>query len=323
MGGKIGVKSTPGRGSCFWFEASLQPAATPTVRRRTPRSDADMPPPVAVAAARKLRVLVAEDNKINQQLARMLLTKAGHAVEIADNGEEAVAAVGAADYDVVLMDIQMPVLDGIEATRHIRALPPPKNAVPIIAVTAHAMAGAREEYLASGMDGYLSKPLDPNALLHTLAAYAGSGQSPAAPAATAPGTDLDAVFDADAIATLEKYLPASSVRELLAMFVDQIAAQIEPIRHAAGERNMNALGREAHSLAGSAGNIGAGRLSQLARELEAACERGDHNAATEQSHRVIAAATVAATAARAWLDERGPAAETIATLQPQPAKQVA
>jgi PAS domain S-box-containing protein len=319
MGGRIGVKSALGRGSCFWFEASLEPAASPAARRAAGIAPQEQHP----TAARALRVLVAEDNKINQQLARMLLVKAGHTVEIAENGEAAVAAMRAGDYDVVLMDIQMPVLDGIEATRHIRALPPPKNAVPIIAVTAHAMTGAREEYLASGMDGYLSKPLDPSALLRTLEAYSGSAQSPAAPAAAEPETALDAAFDIDTVASLEKYLPASSVRELLAMFVDQIAGQIGPIRDAAAGSDFETLGREAHSLAGSAGNIGASRLSQLARELEAACKTGDRNAVTERSHRVAAAATAAADTVRAWLDERRTPPEAIAALEPQPAKQVA
>jgi CheY-like chemotaxis protein len=260
-------------------------------------------------------VLVAEDNKINQQLARMLLTKAGYTVDIADNGEEAVTAIRAADYDVVLMDVQMPILDGIEATRHIRALPPPKNAVPIIAVTAHAMTGAREEYLASGMDGYLSKPLDPSALLRTLEAYAGSAPPTASVTAT-PAPTCDAIFDPDAIAALEKYLPPSSIRELLAMFVDQIDSQIVPLRSAAAARDLDPLGREAHSLAGSAGNIGLSRLSLVARELEAACKVGDADAAVELSDRVVAAATAAATAVRAWLEERSPPPQALAPLRP-------
>jgi PAS domain S-box-containing protein len=319
MGGRIGVKSRLGHGSCFWFEASLRPAARPAAGRRAPHCGADLAP--QPAPTRQLRVLVAEDNKINQQLARMLLVKAGHAVEIADNGEAAVTAVRAAEYDVVLMDVQMPVLDGIEATRHIRALPAPKNAVPIIAVTAHAMTGAREEYLASGMDGYLSKPLDPNALLRLLDAYAGSAHPAAAPRPAGPATPLDAVFDTSTIASLEEYLPASSVRDLLALFVDQIDAQTEPIRRAAAAQDLGALGREAHSLAGSAGNIGAARLSRLARELEAACKTGDPNAAAKQSRRVAAASAAAAAAVRTWLGS--PEAAAIAALQPQPAKQVA
>jgi len=121
------------------------------------------------AAARPLNVLVAEDNKINQQYAMMLLTKAGHKVELAQNGHEAVDAVRRADFDVVLMDVQMPELDGVQATKQIRALPEPKRSVPIIAMTAHAMAGAKEQYLAAGMDDYISKPVQPQVLLQKLA----------------------------------------------------------------------------------------------------------------------------------------------------------
>src|SRR5215813_11789772 len=90
----------------------------------------------------------------------MMLRKADHQVDVADNGELAIEAVRAGNFDVVLMDVQMPVLDGVQATKRIRALPPPRNAVPIIALTAHAMEGAREEYLAAEMDDYLTKPID-------------------------------------------------------------------------------------------------------------------------------------------------------------------
>ena len=116
------------------------------------------PPPGP--AIRPLRILLAEDNKINQQLVTLLLRRAAHLVDVAENGELVVEAVRNGEYDVVLMDVQMPVLDGVQATKRIRALPPPRNAVPIIALTAHAMAGAREEYLAAEMDDYLTKPID-------------------------------------------------------------------------------------------------------------------------------------------------------------------
>jgi CheY-like chemotaxis protein len=118
----------------------------------------------ASSPARSLHVLLAEDNKINQRLAVAILEHAGHRVDIADNGAQAVEAVKRQDYDVVLMDSQMPVLDGIAATRKIRALPAPKGGVPIIALTANAMLGASEEYLAAGMNDYVSKPIDASQL---------------------------------------------------------------------------------------------------------------------------------------------------------------
>ena len=121
------------------------------------------------AATGALRVLLAEDNKINQKFAVALLSKAGHQVDVAGNGLEAVDAVLHNDYDVILMDAQMPELDGIGATRQIRDMGPPKGRVPIIALTADAMAGAERQYLDAGMDDYVSKPIDAPVLLAKLA----------------------------------------------------------------------------------------------------------------------------------------------------------
>jgi len=125
-------------------------------------------------AKRPLRILLAEDNKINQQFAMVVLTKAGHTVEIAGNGHDAVDAVRRADFDVILMDVQMPDLDGVQATRQIRALPEPKCGIPIIAMTANAMSGAKDEYLTAGMNDYISKPVQPKLLLAKLAMLAES-----------------------------------------------------------------------------------------------------------------------------------------------------
>ena len=145
------------------------------------------PEPLAAAVTRSakagpLRVLLAEDNKINQKFALALLTKGGHHVEIAENGHQAVDWVRRASFDVVLMDVQMPELDGIQATRQIRDLPAPLCDLHIIAMTANAMTGAREQYLAAGMNDYISKPVDAATLMKTLAAIA-----PSAPFATSTG----------------------------------------------------------------------------------------------------------------------------------------
>jgi PAS domain S-box-containing protein len=124
--------------------------------------------PEAPSGPVSLRVLLAEDHKVNQQFALAVLSAGGHVADLAENGLEAVEAVRRVDYDVILMDVQMPECDGMEATRRIRALPSPKCDVPIIALTADAMSGSKEQYVAAGMDDYLSKPVKPLELLSKL-----------------------------------------------------------------------------------------------------------------------------------------------------------
>jgi CheY-like chemotaxis protein len=158
------------------YSARPQPAALTAKPRSSAQNHA--------SAAHSLRILLAEDNKINQQFALAVLQKAGHRVDIAENGLLAVEAVRRSDYDVVLMDIQMPELDGVEATKFIRALPYPKGRVLIIAMTANAMSGANVEYLSAGMDDYISKPVRPDMLLLRLARI-GAASSVDAVAATA------------------------------------------------------------------------------------------------------------------------------------------
>ncbi len=171
MSGDIGVSTRRGVGSTFWFELPLAIALSGLAHP----SDASQPMPLT--APRRLRILVAEDNAINQRFIAALLHKAGHTVTMVENGHQAVAAVRDGDYDVVLMDVQMPDLDGVAATLQIRALPPPKHLVPIIALTAHAMTGAKEEYLAAGMDDFVSKPIESALLLERLARLPASTQS--------------------------------------------------------------------------------------------------------------------------------------------------
>jgi two-component system, sensor histidine kinase and response regulator len=147
--------------------AAPESAALPIAPLDAPQSAAS-PAMRLPAALRPLRVLVAEDNVINQNVIRAMLAYAGHTVRIVANGAEAVAAVRDEDFDAVLMDMQMPLLDGIAATRQIRALPPPRSRVPIIALTADAMTGSKGYYVETGMDGYLIKPISIAALQQKL-----------------------------------------------------------------------------------------------------------------------------------------------------------
>jgi CheY-like chemotaxis protein len=149
-------------------------------------------------AMRPLRILVVEDNQVNQLLATVLLGKAGHRVDVAANGLEALDAVSSRPYDVALMDIQMPEMDGIAATKRIRGMSGAAGRIPIIAMTANAMKGDRERLLAAGMNDYVSKPIDKTQLFQAIARC--TGMAPAAADATGAAADPEsssADHDAD------------------------------------------------------------------------------------------------------------------------------
>ncbi|MEQ9124233.1 MAG: response regulator, partial [Alphaproteobacteria bacterium] len=156
MGGEVGVESEPGVGSTFWFTAACRIGRPENAFDPTEESAALAA--VAASAPGPFRILVAEDHPENQEIVRETLEGAGHDVTIVKDGREAVAAVASRPFDLVLLDIHMPVMDGPTATRAIRALDGRASQAPIVALTADAMVGDRERFLASGMNGYLSKP---------------------------------------------------------------------------------------------------------------------------------------------------------------------
>ena len=154
MGGEIGMRSRPGEGSTFWVEIDADRVAQPEALTATPG-----------ALLQGLKVLVVEDNPTNRLIATRMLEQLGAQVETAEDGRLGVEAVTHAAFDLIFMDVQMPVMDGVEATRVIRAMGGPAAATPILAITANAMAHQTESYLAAGMNGVVSKPMSPTNLI--------------------------------------------------------------------------------------------------------------------------------------------------------------
>jgi len=165
MGGTIGVNSVEGKGSCFWFELPLESGIQQQKLKTAPDFSKVSALQVEQLAEKILHVLIVEDNRINQKLAAFLLVKLGYKVDVAGNGVEALEAVGKKDYDLILMDMQMPVMGGLEATHKIRALAGTKALIPIIALTANAMESDFQACRAAGMNDVITKPINRDKLL--------------------------------------------------------------------------------------------------------------------------------------------------------------
>ena len=233
---------------------------------------------------RPLRILVAEDNAINQQVATGLLARLGHRADVASDGGEAVVLVERGDYDLVLMDVQMPEMDGIAATRAIRAMNGAKAGVPIVAMTANAMAGDRENFLQAGMDDYISKPISRRSLqamlerwsdrLNAGAAATAAEAENAAPEAAA---DLSALVDEGVRREMTEELGAERYGALVGRLMADLPGILETMRGLLEQGDVLALGRAAHSLKGSAGNLGFSGLFEAARQLDQATRDHEEN----------------------------------------------
>ncbi|OLC71984.1 MAG: hypothetical protein AUH78_17055 [Gemmatimonadetes bacterium 13_1_40CM_4_69_8] len=214
-----------------------------------------------------LRILLAEDNPVNQQVATAMLLKRGHQVDVVSNGREAVDAVGARKYDVVLMDIQMPEMDGFAATEAIRALPEGRT-LPIIALTAHALSGERERCLERGMTGYLAKPFK----AHDLFGAVEGRTAATAHAAAAPTPPVDlAAFRR----TMREAGAEEAVDGILATFATTLPQRLEALADATRSGEAEPIQRAAHAFKSAAATIGAHRLAQLLEQMEASARSGD------------------------------------------------
>ena len=332
MGGEIDLESEVGEGSVFRFTTVLDVASPAQLDAAPllppPAIGASLQPavpkridePTERASAGALRVLVADDNPVNQRMTALLLKGKGHAVTVVADGRDAVEELADSEYDIVLMDVQMPNMDGIEATQAIRSGEKwTGRHIPIIALTAHAMKGDRERFLAAGMDEYVSKPVDPPVLfdvMNRLLTGAPSGDGgeqangnpgPAAPPeadapAPPPETNGDtgsakaaeaaddaremdtsggsSVIDRDA--ALEKVGGDEELfLELVGVFLDHCPGVMASIRDALASNDADAVCQAAHRLKGSVGTLSARGAFEAALDLENIGREGDLSAAGE------------------------------------------
>jgi signal transduction histidine kinase/CheY-like chemotaxis protein/HPt (histidine-containing phosphotransfer) domain-containing protein len=304
MGGEIGVDSSPGQGSRFWFTLPLKPTEGVALRRADDAATVRNSPVAGATAPAGRRILLADDNAVNRKIAMIMLSQAGYAVVTAQDGREVVALLQREDFDLVLMDVQMPVMDGVEATQRIRDFPGKAARLPIIAITAHAMDGARERYLAAGMDDYLAKPFVRDALLAVMARWIGgrAAMPLQQPAAVAPAV-AEPVIDEAALTALADSIPAALPGLIDAYLVGSadIVASIEAATSAA---DFAAMARAAHDLLATAGNFGARELQSLAGRLERASRAGRQSEALALATEVGATASRASTAMSSWLAAR-------------------
>ena len=289
MGGDLGAESEPGEGSLFWLRLPLPPAPSPAkaaaphpagslrpVAGRTAEAASRTEVPGTIAAPENLplpsvparKILLVEDNAINRLLLRRFLEAGGHSVTEAADGIEGLARAAETAFDLILMDISMPRMDGIAATRAIRTGAGPSARSPIFALTAHALPEERARFLAAGMDATLAKPIGQHALLRAVAGLLPTEAPP-------PSSDEAAVIDAATLADLVRHIGAPTARGLLLRLIEDGDRAMN--RLAAGDAEVDAedLAQVCHQLAGTSGTFGTARLRSALIRAEAALQAGN------------------------------------------------
>ncbi|MEN3386431.1 MAG: hypothetical protein V7608_6475 [Hyphomicrobiales bacterium] len=280
MGGEISVQSAPGKGSTFSFWVSLPTADVTDLEFLSPPTEAVGLREQLALLGRPLRILIAEDNATNQMVVTRMLKEFDIDLHIARDGVETVEAATRDEFDVIFMDMRMPRMDGLEATRAIRALGGAHGAVPIIALTANAFADDVKACRDAGMDDFVAKPIRKRLLVEKLAVIAGAALGSQLrelrhlPAAIAPesqataSVDEAALIDRSITAEICQEIGAEAVAEILRAFRREGADRIEHLRKLSDTGDRKAIEVEAHTLKGAAGAVGFAQVSALAFSLE-------------------------------------------------------
>ena len=258
MGGDISVTSRPQRGSVFRFSCIVVAASCADLL------DA-LPPSVDV---RPMDILLAEDNPVNRMIVKVGLEQRHHRVTEAENGVRACELAARRRFDIVLMDMQMPVMDGTEATRRIRALPPPLCQVPIIALTADALTDHRAAYMEAGLTAFLTKPIEWPEVDALLARHC--VEQPTAPAqARGIGYEHLALIDGVRLPAVKSIMTPAEFDEFVRELDRYVTEEVLSLQTALQRRDLAAIGRIAHDIKGMFGNIGGVRVGAIAKTLQA------------------------------------------------------
>jgi signal transduction histidine kinase/CheY-like chemotaxis protein/HPt (histidine-containing phosphotransfer) domain-containing protein len=286
MGGTMGLESTPGQGSTFWFTAGfgIPAEATPEAIVSVPTREQQQE-----GIPKGLKILVAEDNEANQIVATMMLDKFECRTTIASNGQQALEALCNETFDLVLMDCQMPVMDGFEATRDIRRVERTTRHTTIVAMTANALQGERERCLAAGMDDYISKPVMLEDLERALRKWCSGASTRTDQAHPVAATARPAVLDRkrlEHLKELSKRTDQNMFFRLLTMFLEDAPARIRKMRDSLAQGDAEGVFAAAHSLKGLSGNLGAMTMMNLSQDLQALGQQGNLTGVEELLGRV-------------------------------------
>ncbi|MBA3583571.1 MAG: response regulator, partial [Gemmatimonadetes bacterium] len=274
----------PVRQSQLYEEIQMVMAGDPAGAVENGSTPAPVVPGAAPGEGAGPPVLVVEDTLVNQVVVSRMLQKSGFLAQVVENGHKALDALSSRSYAAILMDCQMPELDGYETTREVRRREREQNGrrIPIIAMTANAMKGERERCLAAGMDDYMTKPLRKQTVRDTLTRWVccppadltGSGTTPPPNGATATGRDGPELLQEAVIAEVMD-LEGDVLSELVSLYFAEAAGHMAELGDAIARADTLAVGRAAHKLKGASGTLGAAYVSHLASELETAAKVGD------------------------------------------------
>lgn len=273
MNGEICVESEPGKGSTFYFSALFKKyidfssvCDAVVDKSKVPKIESEV-----CITDKKLRILLVEDYPTNQQVLLRHLIRAGYEVDLAENGQEAVEKFREHDYDLILMDVQMPIMDGFEATKKIREIENTegKQRTPIIALTAHAIAGYADRCIEKGMDDYISKPVRKNNLLTMIAKWTGQEQEKEAREADEPINPAPEVINQWFDELLHDFDgDRNMLLRIINGFIEITEKQIPLIEKAMNESDFETLKKQAHSIKGGALNLNANALAEAAKKIE-------------------------------------------------------